>query len=426
MKKTLFYFFLALLLLPAMQKEVHILKLSPLEGSFHPAKDIRLSLNRWFKTEYQTSKETFLKENIGFRPAFVRGYNQILYSLFNMAHNPGGVVGKDNYLYLESYIFNKTGENFVGYSKINTISTRLKYLQDYFSQHNINLLTVFVPSKASFFPEYIPDRYQDFPINNYQAYLNKFDSLNINYIDLNKYLIDQKETAAYPMFSKNGLHWTDYGMALGMDSLIKKIEDMRHADLPEFSWEEPIKLSPMTFVTDYDAENLMNILIEMPRDSMPYPKFNFSSDSGKTKPKTVVISDSYYWRAYKAKIPHHVFRWGGFWYYFNTARDQANGKEQISPVKKFNLKKKLLQQDVIILFASQATLHIFPYGFVEKVYPLIIPADLDLLTKYYRKKIINNADWMEKIKEKAKRNNFSVDEQISKDALWMAKRHPKK
>jgi len=427
MKKILFYIFIVLLTLPVLQKEIRIFEFSGLNGSVKPAKNVDFSFDKWVSSEYQSAKETYIKENIGFRAPFVKAYNQILYSLFSMAHNPGGVVGKDNYLYLESYIFNQTGENYVGYKKVKTITRRLKYLQDYFKQHHVNLLTVIVPSKASFYPEFIPEHYRQFPINNYRAYLNRFDSLGIQYVDLNACLLGEKETAKYPLFSKNGLHWTDYGMALGMDSLIKKLEEIRQIDMPEFDWEKPVQLSPMTFPTDFDAENLMNLYGEMPRDSMPYLNYIFHSDSSKTRPKTVVISDSYYWRVYQAKIPHHVFDWGGFWYYFNTARyEDKNGKEKVVPVKKIDLKEKLLEQDIIILFSSQATMHLFPYGFVKKVYPLFMPKDMESLTDYYREEILDNKDWKNKIEEKARKNNLTFDEQLTKDAQWMAKRYHKK
>jgi len=423
MKKILFYFFIIILLIPVLQKELKLFQFSELNGAIYETKDIDFTLRKWVSFEYQNNKEQYIKNNIGFRSPFIKSYNQMLYSFFNIANNPGGVVGKDNYLYLESYIYNETGKNYIGNNKVSTISEQLQFLKNYFKKRDINLLIVIAPSKASFYPEYIPDYYHYYPMNNYRAYLNKFDSLNIDYIDLNKYLISIKETTKYPLFSINGLHWTDYGMALGLDSLVKKIEAIRNIDLPEFDWKKPFKLSTMKSKVEFDAENLMNLYIKMPRDSMPYPEYVFHTDSSKTKPKTLVICDSYYWRGYEAKIPHNVFDWGGFWYYFNTAHYTEDGKEFVKPVSSFDLKEKLLDQDVIVLFASQATLHRFPFGFVNKAYPLFMPTDMESLISYYRQEISNNTESMIKVKEKALSNNRSIDEQIDLDAKWMAERH---
>jgi len=412
-------------MLPVFQMEFHIFDDSKLSGSYTPAKDISISFEKWFSGEYQVKKETYIKENIGFRSKIILIYNQISYSIFNMANNPGGVVGKNNYLYLESYIHNFTGENFVGQKRIDRVSKRLKYLQEYFDDHGVSLFTVFVPSKASFYPEYIPDRYKAFQQTNYSAYLHSFDSLNIDYIDLNKYLISLKNDSKYPLFSKNGVHWTTYGMGIAMDSIIKKVEQVRHVDLPDFSWEEPVHMEAINYTGDYDAENLMNLYFDLPRDSMPYPKFIFRDDSTKQKPKTLVVSDSYYWRAYGSEIPHNEFSWGGFWYYFNTARWMQNNKNMRRAVKKMNFEKLLLQQDVIILFASQATLHIFPFEFDDKVYPLYIPQDEESLIDYYTDVLYAKANWKEHFQEKADKNNVSIKKQIDIDAAWLSRNHIK-
>lgn len=430
MKKLIFYLFLVLLTLPVFQKEWNFITPVKLNGSFVPAKDIEWSSQGWFSADYQTEKEKYIKENMGFRPRMIMAYNQILYSCYDMANNPGGVVGLDNYLYLESYIFNETGENFVGQEKVLEVGERLWFLQDYYSKRNVDMLIVFLPSKASFYPEYIPSHYKKFPQSNYNAYCELFDSLNISYIDINKYFLNIKEEAAYPLFPKNGIHWTSYGMALGMDSLIHKIEQIRAVDLPELSWEEPVPMEIMSDVTDYDAENLMNLIFEMPRARMPYPHFLFANDSLKSKAKTLVISDSYYWRAYTEHIPHHIFDWGGFWYYFNTARRVEDGKEIVESVKDLDVENQLLEQDVIVLFASQATLHLFPYGFDDIMFPQLLPKDSLAFHEYLKRKILSNSEAYEKLAQNAQNKGSSFEEELKIQLAlnkeeFLQKRNPK-
>ena len=425
MKKVLFYFFIGLLVLPFIQWKYPIFTIGKLHGAYTPAKNIQISVANWFSGDFQSKKEKYLKDRIGFRPMLIRSYNQLLYTLFHMANNPGGVIGKQDYLYLESYIYNYTGENFVGYKKVNRVSSQLKYLQEYLADRGISLFTVIVPSKASFYPEFIPKRYiKPYPINNYKAYIHSFDSLNIDYIDLNAYLISLKNSSPYPMFPRNGLHWTYYGMAVGMDSVIKVVEKKRNLDLPEFTWEEPFQLRAKNGFRDYDAESFMNLYFELPRDSMPYPKFSFHTDSTKQKPKTVVIGDSYYWSPYRSDLPHHVFKWGGFWYYFNTAIWEENKIEKQVPIKDLNLEELILQQDVIIILASQATLHLYPYKFDEKVYRLFMPKDEKSLIKYYSDQLVFNNS--KGIAEKAKNNKISFEDQVNADAKWLTRKYLEK
>jgi len=423
MKKLIFYIFLVLLLLPMVQKEWNFIQPMELNGSFKPAKDIDITSEGWFAAIYQSKKEKYIKKNIGFRARMIMAYNQIQYSCFDQANNPGGVVGQDNYLYLESYIFNETGENYVGDLRIDTIAERLLFLQDYFGKRDVDLLTVFLPSKASFYPEYFPEQYKYFPKSNYSAFCEVFDSLNINYIDVNQYFLDIKEEVDYPLFPKNGIHWTTYGMGLGMDSLIKKIEQIRALDLPDFSWEEPVNMEAMSHLTDYDAENLMNLIFEMPRADMPYPKFIFEKDSLKSKTKTLVISDSYYWRAYQEEIPHHVFDWGGFWYYFNTSRYIENGNEVVEEVKDLEVEETLLEQDVIVLFASHATLHIYPYGFDKEMFPLLLPKDDSAFYHYLKQQIYADTSEMDRLTQLAEEKGHVFEEELDVQIDLNAKRY---
>lgn len=412
MKKLIFYLFLLILMIPLFEMKWNIVTPKKLNGFFVPAEDISFTFDSWISVDYQSSKEKFIKENIGFRSYLILSYNQIMYSLFNEAINPGGVVGKDNYLYLESYIYNETGENYLGDDQIKLVTKRLLFLQQYFAKQGIDLLTVFVPSKASYFPEYIPNRYKQFPKSNYKVYCENFDSLNINYIDLNKYFLEIKNDAKYPVFPKNGIHWTDYGMAIAMDSVICKIEEMQGVEIPHFSWEEPIELLEPHDVSDFDAENLMNLIYEMPREKMPYPQFIFESDSTKKRPKTLVISDSYYAKAYERLIPQHVFDWGVYWYYFNTARFSDGKNELLVPVDEFDLETKFSEQDVIVLFASQATLHLFPYNFDETMFNILLPNDSSAFKNYLKEQIVSDSTKYQNLLQIASTNNVSFDEQL--------------
>ena len=414
MKKTIFYFFLLVLLLPIIQMNWNIVNPMKLNGFFVSAKDVPITFDSWFSASFQSSKEKYIKENIGFRSYFILAYNQMMYSFYNKAVNPGGVVGKDNYLYLESYIFNETGQNYLGDDHIKLVTKRLLFLQQYFARQGVELLTVFLPSKASYFPEYIPDRYKQYSKSNYTAYCENFDSININYIDLNKHFLEIKQDAKYPIFPKNGIHWTDYGMAIGMDSVISKIEELQGVELLDFSWKEPIELEVPYDASDFDAENLMNLIFDMPRDRMPYPQFVFEDNKSKEKPKVIVIGDSYYSKPYLRGIPHHLFDWGAYWYYFNTARFNDGDHEVEMPIDEFDLEAKLSEQDVIVLFASQATLHLFPYNFDETMFNILLPNDSMAFESYLKEQIATDSIKYKSLVQTARKNNVSIDEQLKK------------
>lgn len=425
MKKIIYIIFIIILLLPGIQKQSKIFPVGKLNGAFYPSDNIAFSIDHWFSNDYQKQKESYLKDHIGFRSHFIRTQNQLLYSLYNKANTPGSVIGKEDYLFLDTYIYNHTGENFIGEKKIFGITKKLKYLQDYFAQKNITLITAFLPSKASFFPEFIPDRFENFNKSNYSEFIKAYDKLDLNYIDLISYFNQVKSQTDYPLFPKNGLHWTSYGMTLAMDTLIKTIEEKREIDIQDLKWEKPILSSKEVRSPDVDAENLLNLLWDLEKQEMPYPKFIFNKNSEKIKPKTLIISDSYYWQAYQAYIPHNLFDWGGFWYYFNTLREKENEIEKIYASDSISVRDKLLSQDVIVLFASQATLHIFPYEFDSKAYHFFMPRDSISLSNYFRSLILNTKSWKDTTIEKAKKGNITFEEQLRIETNWLSKKYLK-
>ncbi len=413
-------------MLPALQKQIHIFPESTLNGAYYPANNIKLSIHRWFDNEFQNQKEKYIKDHLGFRSYLIRTNNQMAYSLYNMPQTPNAVIGKDNYLYINSYIYNYTGENYIGDKKINSISSKIKTLQDFLSSKNIALITAFLPSKASFYPEYIPDTFKDFPKKNQSAFMASFDRLDINYIDLNAYFQQIKDTCEIPLFPKNGLHWTSYGMALGIDSIIKTIAHYTHKTLQNLKWETPVFMDKTNRLPDYDAENLLNLFFDLKRSPKPYPKFIFDNKTHYDKPKTLVITDSYYWQAYTAHIPHHIFDWGGFWYYFKTLRYNDGKKEHKMDAKDINIQEEILKQDVVVLLASQATLHLYPFGFETEGYDELIFHDYNATTEYFRKLITNNPKWMKTIKEKASQNHFTAEQQLHSDIIYTARKYLKK
>ena len=61
------------------------------------------------------------------------------------------IVGKDNYLYEESYIKAYLGDDFIGEKKIFNTAQKLKAVQDTLKSNHIDLIVVLAPGKGTFF-----------------------------------------------------------------------------------------------------------------------------------------------------------------------------------------------------------------------------------------------------------------------------------
>ncbi len=420
---------LAILVFPEIQKKFDLFRISSLKGAITKTPDSSFTVQGWFSCNYQNQKEKYLNEAFGFRNLFVRMNNEQVFYLFNQALAKGVIIGKENYLYEENYIKAYYGLDFIGKDSISSRMQKLKYIQDTLVKLHKTLILVFAPSKGTFYPEYFPDKYKTTRgPTNYEYYVEDAKKLGINHIDFNKYFIENKYKSKYPLYSKYGIHWSFYGECLAADSLIKYIEEKRKIIMPHIFWNDIDMDFPRE--RDADIEDGMNLMFTLKSNKLAYPRIQFQSDSGKTKPSSIIIADSYYWGMFNFGISR-VFSDSHFWFYNNEIypENYTNGLT----VQQINLKEQIDEHDVIIIMATDATLPNLGWGFIENTYKVFKGINLLSSTDPEYIKRINNirsaikADkvWLSSIEKQANKNGISVDSCITLNAIWFIE-HEKK
>jgi len=256
--------------LPFLQFSIGLVKTKPLNGDFYLEEKPKFTTESWFSGDYQNVFVKYIEDHIGFREDFIRAYNQFSYSLFKLAKSPGCTVGKNHQLFIRSDIEGYLGINFIGEDQIDEKLRRFKYIQDYFSLHGKTVFFVFTPGKASLYPECIPDEYDVSikSLSNYDYYIMQCAKLGIDFIDLNAYFKSLKSNTEYDLYPQNGIHWTNYGMYIGMDSIIHYIEKQRNIDIPDLIVNN-IKVSDSVIEPDNDVEENMNLIFRIPQPDLP-------------------------------------------------------------------------------------------------------------------------------------------------------------
>jgi len=421
---------LLLLIIPFIQSEFNLIKLAPLKGAITQPEKTHFNINDWFSGTYQEQEEKYLNETFGFRNLFIRINNQLAFSFFNKAKANGVIIGKKNYLYEENYIKAYYGTDFIGIESTTHRMQRLKYIQDTLSKLNKNLILIFAAGKGSFYPEYFPDSYKTKKgVTNYETHVKLAQKMGINFIDFNKYFIEHKNKSKYPLYPQYGNHWSYYGTCIVADSIIRYIEKKRKIDMPNLYWNGVDLCQPKE--TDYDVADGMNILFKLKSFNMAYPNIQFESDSKKTKPSVLVISDSFYWGMFGFGISN-AFTNSHFWFY----NQQIYPDSYQSPLEtsQINLKEEIARHDVIIIMATEPTLPKLGWGFIENTYNLFkgekkkIVFDAKFQTKMInlRNYIKSDKNWMENIKKKAALKKVSVDSMLTLDAIWLIQQEHKK
>ncbi len=420
LKNILFIFLLALLVMPAVQHRYKIVNIRPLDGDFVLNQKPSFTWESWMDGKFQTGFDSYLEDHIGFRNFFVRLNNQIGFSLFHKANADGVVVGKDRMLFEYDYIRAYTGGDFIGQETINKKMRRLKFLQGHLKdKFDIDLLFILEPSKARFYPEYIPDRYLKdvLSISNYEYIAQLANELNIRHIDLNKYFRQFKDTSTYLLYPKYGIHWSEYSIPIIADTLINYIENIRNVELPGYEVEKFI-IGDSLADCDYDVGKTMNLLWQLPHPVMPYPVYAFEENNSGSRPMVLAVADSYYWNFYNTRIPKHLFANEAFWYFNAKVYPDFYFGEKW--VEQLDIKTEIEKQDIILLSVTERFLYKFDWGFIDQVYDIYTPDYSGDIIYKYENLIHLHAQWFDRIQQVSKRNNIPLEQAVRDEARYQS------
>lgn len=425
LKNIVFLLFLITLFIPMIEEKIQQIEFLPLEGVQEKTKKPVLDLRNWLSSSFQECYVKYIEENIPFRTWLIRLRNQIRYSLFNETSASKIVIGKEGYLYEQDYINAYLGKDYIGEESMKSRLKQLESLQNTFKSQGKDLMLVIVPGKATFYPEYLPDRFKrpDNCKTNYDLFCRLIKEYKINTIDFQKYFLDNKNKSPYPLIPKCGIHWSYYGMSLAVDSIIKYIEQLRNINLPDLKISNYVT-SEIPQNPDYDLGNLLNIITLIKQPTLYYPVYNYYVSSSHTKPKVLTIGDSFYWNLYNDSIPQRLFDNVQFWYYANSVYPESFSSPLT--ISQIDVKSEINKQDIILIIITEFGLGNIGYGFVDIANSVIqnntsnyVPSN-DLVQSYILR-IKSSEDWMKDIARKAKEANISVEEQLKIDAEWLLK-----
>ena len=418
-KNILFLIVLLAMILPAAQKEWKLVNEPTLNGDFLENEQPEFSWTGFYNGSFQTASDAWLEQHIGFHNTLVRLRNQLDYSLFNKPNAEGIVLGKEGFVFEYDYISELTGRDFMSYSFIDEKLRRLKYVQHYLkTTKDIDLVLVFMPGKASFYSEYLPDKYLEKKPDstNYAVYLSEMKKRNIRYIDLNNYFHEFKKETLYPMFPKYGTHWSIYGMSRAAHVWLDSIEQFRGRKLNDFSTDS-LYFSTTPLRTDYDGGKALNLLINISKEKFAYPYYVFGHDSSRYKPKVLVIGDSFYWNIFNAGIPNNLFANEAFWYYNRKVYPEFYTHPKYT--NELNLKEEVEQKDLIFIMVTERFLNIFDWKLIDQLYSLYTPEYIKEPLYDKINDIVSAPEWFGNVLKKALARGLTPGQALFVDATYM-------
>ncbi len=362
-KHILYILFLLLLAAPMIEK-FSSREEEPLKGAFFPQEKPSFSWKTWFDGSFQADFEKFINDRMGFHNDLVRYRNEFCFRVFHQVNAKAVLQGKDDYLFEHPYIFARFGQDYIGMDSIRKNIRLIQWFQDEMTSRGKTFAFILAPSKADFFPEYIPDKYVR-PLTdstNYRQYIQLLRKSNIHYVDFNRWFIEKKGKTPHPLYPKYGIHWSYYASLHATDSLIGYLEKLMKRELPHIIIDGEV-VSDTAQHLDYDIGETMNLITkELPGYPLCYPSYHWGTVADTTKPNMLVIADSYYWEVFNTCIQQHCFT-GDFWFYNNSVYPASFYQE--THVKDLNLKKAIEQADVILILCTTPALSDFSWGFLQ-------------------------------------------------------------
>lgn len=387
----------------------------------------KFSAETWFNGTYQSEMDDYNNDHWAFKEIMVRLNNQLYYKLFNQIRVNGFVIGKDNYLYSESYIFSAFGDDDVNENRVMTLTQKAKVIQDTLKKKGIDLMFVYAPGKGKYCEEFIEDKYKH-PVKqtNHDLFVKYGTQYGINQLDLYTLFEKLKPITPYPLFPKFGHHWSYYGECVAVDTIIKFIEHLHHCDMPNISYSQ-IEVVDTARSRDADVLKSMNLWSNPDQNmKLAYPSVGFENDSLKNRTRVLTISDSYWYGPVYMGVPANVFAGGQFWYYYNKVIPSPVPGEKME-VWQLDLKQNIESNQVIMLLYSDGNLSGFGNNFINDVYEMYTSPKTFYARMEINKQIQTYAKQIRELpallkKSTIKSNNLQIplDSAIKLDAMKMA------
>ena len=361
--------FCILLSLPPLQMCFRFFDEVQIYGVNSPDKP-RLTLKKWFNGKFQSAATTWFEKNSGFVGHFAKTYNQLIYHLFKEAPSAKGViVGKDHYLYMDTYILSWQGFVRSKDNELRKMAERIKELQDVLSKHGITFLMVIAPSKATVYPEHIPNRYwvEGKPNKtNYDRILPYLRENNIQYVDGHQYFLELKKVSQYPLFTVAGIHWNYFGACKMSQVIQSKLGSLMQKDLVGLNCDS-VTLDMYATGSDRDIAELMNLWTPELLTTFPTPHPVVSVDRKRNayRPSVLFTGDSFCWTLLDIAV-RKAFRQVDFLIYNNSLYPFPSRSKAVKwPRDQRRLRELILSKEVVILEAVEPNLNQIGNGFVE-------------------------------------------------------------
>lgn len=428
----LFILTIIALFLPMLQQHFRIFPFRALAGVEYENPKPKLSYKNWITEEFQRRSEAYLRQHYGFREPLTRYYNQYLYDFYHQSNLKNQwVYITDSSWYFESQNvreyyegnapqFSKDSLDMI--NKLNLEALRIYQLQHILEDYGTRLFVLLIPGKEMIYPEQLPTEVpfqKKEHLSAYDFFKEKFQELNIDYIDVREWFLQIKDSTDYLLFPKNGTHWSNLAAMHVADSLISYMEQLGDISINHFSIGQKY---PKTVHPDDDLEQLFNLIRPLEKTPSYYAETQVIDNPTAVKPTLITIGDSFYWNIIEHTPFKQIFKATPYWYYFSSVYFDDPYKN----TSELDLLDEVLNADFVMLSYSSVQLYKMSDGFSKQLITELCysPEEVEVVIKNVVETIKNYPNWFEGLQQRAKSYNIDLDTALYQEAANVIKMTP--
>lgn len=350
-----------------------------LSGVVQDRPETSISFGNWLNHTLQRQFDEQFSEVYGGRALFVRFGNQIYYSFFSKSYmqDQSIIIGKRNQLYEVGYIEDYCKLRRPMSATLVAARTRqIRDLQIELQNRGVPLLVLITPSKASIYPEDIPEgfcRTPKFMARDYENFMSEFAAQHVRYVDGHAITLAAKTASAVPLFCQGGIHWNGLGAYYTAKQLTEQIGKWTGSSIGTLSLQQ-LMVDHNPREVDRDLAALLNLAV--PPYDYPAPHVVVEKRSGSDQlGKAVVVGGSFNWTLLELLNKANLFRQVDFYYYYKLALETFPVRTtKLVDRSAIDWQKDVLGAQVLILEINEGNFH-----------SEYIPAFLSDLLQYLRK-----------------------------------------
>ncbi len=433
---TLCAVLLVLLFLPLLQQLTGWVKVKKLNGAVVEVEQPKLTFESYKEQSFQGQLEQYAAAHFGFHEPIIRVYNQYLWSCYRKTYAADVIVGKDKWLYggmqlrdhYQQAAYDYASDNKALVQKLEKDLDLLKKVLRLLDEQGTKLFFLICPNKDDVYPEHHPKHgyVMGDGVRAVDYYTIAFAENGINYLDVNAWFQQIKDTVSYPLFTHSGMHWSNIACAYASDSIFRYMEKLTGKNMPDLSYGSKYGADPRS--PDRDLERCMNLLWKIKPLDYYYVPVKVVPDSTAQKLNLITVGDSFFWNMTYTLPMDKIFESYRYWYYFSSVFFDPNHDH----VSQLNLKKELQQADVVMISLCTTQMYDINRGFLSQTLiqlsndPAYLDARINAAVERIKNVMRNTPEWYESLQEKAVKRGKDLEQLMNDEARYLIDQNPER